>query len=156
MRRITFSGLVLAALLALPTAAWSHGGPPVVFTDVVKDAVQTFPDVNPCTGDPGTNTVTFNGVFHVTQFADGHYHITGTQTGTAEFDTTDPALPDYSARFTLWFGENGNPNGFNGTFTFQVKATGTDGSTLRFHQTSHITIVGSDVIVQFDKMVGCG
>ena len=59
-------------------------------------------------------TTTANGVFHITQFPDGHYHLTGTQTGTFEFDTDDPALPDFSGRFTVWFGENGNPNGFNG------------------------------------------
>jgi hypothetical protein len=152
MHKFTFSGLVVAALLALPTAAWAHGGPPETFTDVVKDATVSFPDVNPCTGDPGFNTITYKGVFHVTQFADGHYHITGTQTGTSEFDTTDPALPDYSAHFTLWFGENSNANGFNGTFALGVKATGTDGSSLRFHQTAHITIVGSHVVAQFDKL----
>jgi hypothetical protein len=154
MRTLTFGALVVAALLALPATVLAHGGPPQTFTDTVKQT-DIVPSVNPCTGDPGTLTVTFNGVFHVTQFDDGHYHVTGTQTGTFVFDTADPTKPDFSGHVTLWFGENGNPNGFNGTFTFQVKATGSDGSTIRFHQTSHITIVGSDVVVQFDKM-SCG
>lgn len=154
MRTLTFGALVVAALLALPAAVLAHGGPPVTFTDTVQQT-DIVPSVNDCTGDPGTLTVTYNGVFHVTQFADGHYHVTGTQTGTVEFDTADPTKPDFSGRVTVWFGENGNVNGFNGTFTLNGRATGTDGSTLQIHQTSHITIVGSDVIVQFDKL-SCG
>jgi hypothetical protein len=154
MRKLTAGALVLGVLLALPAAALAHEGPPTTFTDTVKQT-DTFPSANPCTGDLGTLTITYNGVFHVTEFADGHYHVTGTQTGTFDFDTADPTKPDYSGRVTVWFGENGNVNGFNGTFTLNGRATGTDGSTLRFHQTSHITIVGSDVVVQFDKL-GCG
>jgi hypothetical protein len=36
-----------------------------------------------------------------------------------------------------------------------VRGTGIDGSSLRFHQTTHLTIVGSDVVVTFDK-TSCG
>jgi hypothetical protein len=152
MRKLIFSCLVVAALLAVPTAGWAHGGPAQTSTEVVKDASQTFPSDNPCTGGaPGFVTITYNGVFHMTQFPDAHYHLTGTATGTFVFDTTDPALPDYSGRFTQWFGENSNPNGFNATFTFRVKGAGTDGSSIRFHEVAHVTIVGSDVVVQFDK-----
>jgi hypothetical protein len=154
MRKLRISGLIVA-LLALPTPALAHGGPPNTFTDVMKDFTQTIPFGNPCTGDPGVVTIKINGVFHVTEFADLHVHVSGTSTGTFVFDTTDPSLPDYSGRFTQSFAENGNPNGFNASSTFRVRGTGTDGSSLRFHQTTHLTIVGSDVVVTFDK-TSCG
>jgi hypothetical protein len=154
MGKLTFGPLILITLLALPVAVLAHDGPPQTFTDTVKQT-DTAPSSNPCTGDPGTLSVTYNGVFHVTQFADGHYHLTGTQTGAVEFDTTDPTKPDYAGHLTLWFGENGNPNGFNATFTLNGQATGTDGSIVRFHQTAHVTIVGTEVIVQFDTL-SCG
>lgn len=156
MRKRTLIGLVVAAMLALPTAVSAHGGSPETSTDVFKDVTESFADINPCAGNaPGTVTLTYNGVIHVTQFPDGHHHVTGTFTGTFVFDTTDPALPDYSGRFTQWFGENLNPDGFNATFTFRVKGAGTDGSSLRFNAVAHITIVGSDVIVEFEKL-RCG
>jgi hypothetical protein len=155
MRKLAIAGLLAAGAVGLAGPAWGHGGPPETFTDVVKDATETFPEVNPCTGDPGEVTLTYNGVFHVTVFADGHFHVTGTSTGTFAFDTADPALPDYSGRFTTWFGANGNPNSENGTETFRLRGTGTDGSTLKFNSTAHLTVVGSDVIVEFDKF-RCG
>jgi hypothetical protein len=51
-----------------------------------------------------------------------------------------------------WFGENSNQKTFNGTFTFTVIATGSDGSTLKFHETAHITVNANDeVTVEFDR-----
>jgi hypothetical protein len=38
------------------------------------------------------------------------------------------------------------------TFTFSVNGKGTDGSKLHFHETAHITVVGTDVVVEFDKI----
>jgi hypothetical protein len=139
--RITLRGavtsLALAALLVLPAAQAVAQAQTV--TIKFKNTTETFPDVNPCTGDPGTLTLTYNGVLHMTQDATGGTHTTGTLTGTFSFDATDPALPDYSGRFTQWFGDNNNSNIDVATFTISVRGTGTDGSRLLFHGVAHIT-----------------
>ena len=97
-------------------------------------------------------TFTFNGVFHVTEFADGHYHVNGNQTGTFTFDPDNPAMPEASGRFTTRFSESSNPGTFTATDTFSVVGRTADGSRLRFNVTNHITIVGEHVVVSFDKV----
>jgi hypothetical protein len=108
-------------------------------TVTFKNVTESFPDVNPCTGDPAVVTITYNGVLHISEDATGGFHITGTLTGTFFLDVDDPALPDYSGRFTQWFGGNHNSNVANETFTFSARGTGTDGSRLRFNFVAHIT-----------------
>ena len=121
----------------------------------VIDMTETIPFEGPCGGGAGMVTITYNSVFHVTQFDDGRYHVTGTQTGTFSFAPTDPALPNSSGSFTTWFGENGNSRTFNATSTFSVRGRTDDGEHVRFNVTTHITVAGSDVVVQFEK-VSCG
>jgi hypothetical protein len=152
-RRLVF----LATVGLLAFASTAVGAPPVVNeTDHEKQATDTFLDVNPCTGDAAQITITYNSVFHITQFANGTEHVTGTMTGTALIDTVDPALPDFSGHFTQWFGGNGNTKSANGTFTFTVNAKGTDGSRLRFHETAHFSVnANGDLTVEFDKIT-CG
>ena len=57
-------------------------------------------------------------------------HGTFTQTGTfVAVPLNDPSLPSYTGRVTIWGGFNANGTTVNGTFTFNVRATGSDGST---------------------------
>jgi hypothetical protein len=155
MRRAVSIGIAAMLLLVLSGQVAAHGGPVNTFTDVIKDASETFPEVEPCSGEAGIVTITYNGVFHVTEHPDGHYHVTGTTTGTFVFDITDPTEPDLSGHFATWFGETSNPQTFVATVTFNARAVTTDGTRLSFHQTFHVTHVGSEVIVEFDKL-RCG
>ena len=125
------------------------------FTQTFKNVTETFTDVNPCTGDPGTLTITYNGVVHVTIANNGSFHTTGTFTGDFVFDTTDPTKPDYTGHFTNWFGDNDNSRSEADTVTFTVHGTGSDGSTIRFHETAHFSVSASGVVISFDKM-SCG
>jgi hypothetical protein len=43
-------------------------------TETVHGVTESFPTVNPCTGDPGIVTVTYNGVFHTSIDATGGTH----------------------------------------------------------------------------------
>jgi hypothetical protein len=80
------------------------------------------------------------------------YHITGTFTGTVTVVPQDPSLPTFTGHFATWFGENSNQKTFNDTDTFTVILTGSDGSTLKFHETAHITVnANGEVTVEFDK-----
>ena len=85
-------------------------------------------------GPPYTVTTTSNLVEHATIFADGREHVTFTQTGTAVgVPLDDPSLPTYTAKFTVWGGFNANGQTVNGTFTFNVRGTLSDGSTFSNH-----------------------
>lgn len=138
MRRTAVIGLAAALLLSVAAPAVA-GGPAQTFTQTFKDVTESFPEGNPCTGDPGIVTITYNGVIHITELASGEFHITGTFTGTFTFVHDDPTLPTYTGRFTQWFGENHNRNEAVATFTFRARGTGSDGSTLNFHAVAHIT-----------------
>lgn len=154
MKRMLLLAVTVATLAFTASAA---GGPPVVnVTDVTKNGTDTFVDVNPCTGDPAVITIRFNAIFHITIFANGTVHVTETTTGTFLLDTIDPTKPDFSGHFTQWDGFNGNNRNATGTFTFTINGKGTDGSTLRFHETAHFTVnANGEVTVEFDKPT-CG
>ena len=154
MKRLILA-LGVVALLTFAAGASAHGGKPTTFTEHMHKVAETSSDMNPCTGDPGTVTIVQNGVFHITEFADGHVHVTGTGTGTFTFDTTDPSKPDFTGRFTQWFGAHSNPNVDNSTSTFTVHGRGTDGSRLQFHETAHFLVVDGELQVEFDK-IRCG
>jgi hypothetical protein len=134
--RQAFAVLGLAALLALPAApAFAQAR---TFT-TTSTGTHTDPASNPCTGDLGTFTITYTGVFHITQNAAGGTRTNGTLTGTFVFDTTNPAGADYTGRFTETFGDNSNSNSQLATSTFRIRGTGTDGSTVQFHTAAHLT-----------------
>ena len=121
------------------------GGPayaaPTTETHTAKGVVETFVDVVPTCEGGGplyTITTTANSIEHVTAFDDGRSHETFTQTGT--FTATpleDPALPSYAGKFTVWGGFNANGSTVNGTFTFSVRGTGSDGSTFSNQSVNH-------------------
>src|SRR5262249_40920493 len=111
------------------------------FTQTLHDVTQTLPDVNPCTGDLGTITLTFNSVYHVTVDTDtGTGHETETTTGDFVFVPNDPALPTLTGHFTSWDGENRNIHNFTATETDSFHATGSDGSRLQGYLLAHITV----------------
>ena len=141
--RQAFALLGLAVLLLVLPASPAFAQA-MTFT-TTSTGTHTDPASNPCTGDPGTFTITYTGVFHITQNAAGGIRTTGTLTGTFVFDTTDPARPDYTGRFTQTFGDNSNPNNELATSTFRVSGTGTDGSTVDLLMVAHITAETIDV-----------
>lgn len=160
MRRLIV--LASATLVGLAMLGGVAQAKPVTLTDHEHHAVDTFTDFFPCIGNGqelATITTVENGVIHITAAgldADGNpippYHITGTFTGTFTADPQDPSLPTFTGHFTSWFGENSNQKTFNGTSTFTIIATGSDGSRLRFHDTFHVTVnANGEVTVEFDK-----
>ena len=141
MVRRLLVGLVAAGLLLVGAPAFAQ--PPVTETTVQKNLVETFVDVVPNSnceeeGPLYTITTTSNLVEHTTTFDDGRIHETFTQTGTfVAVPLEDPSLPSYTGKFTTWGGFNANGATVNGTFTFNLHATGSDGSTINTHQVDH-------------------
>jgi hypothetical protein len=151
MVRRLLVGLVAAGLLLVGAPAFAQ--PPVTTTTVQKNLVETFVDVVPSCEGGGplyTITTTSNLVEHETVFDDGRVHATFTQTGTfVAVPLEDPSLPSYTGKFTVWGGFNQNGNTVNGTFTFNVRGTGSDGSTFNNHQNGHFNVRSDGTVNEF-------
>ena len=142
IRRSVFG--LLAASLILLIAAPALAGPPVTTTSHQKNLVETFIDVIPTCEEGGplyTITTTSNLVEHETVFADGRVHATFTQTGTfTAVPLEDPSLPSFTGKFTQWGGFNQSGKTVNGTFTFSLHGTGSDGSTISINLSQHFNV----------------
>ena len=140
LRRLAL-GLLAVGLLSVAAPAFAQ--PPTTVTTHEKGLVETFVDVvptDPCTGEGPlyTITTTTNLVMHETIFDDGRVHATFTQTGTfVAVPLEDPSLPTITGHVTIWGGFNQNGKTVNGTFTFNLRGTGSDGSIVSAHNTDH-------------------
>jgi hypothetical protein len=150
MRRLTL--VLLTAFLVL-LAGPAYAGPPTTTTNTAKGVVETFVDVVPTCEGGGplyTITTTSNLIEHETVFQDGQLHATFTQTGTfSAVPLNDPSLPSYTGKFTTWGGFNQNASTVNGTFTFTVRGTGSDGSTFSNHNVDHFNVVPDGTAYEF-------
>jgi hypothetical protein len=135
---------LIAAVGLLLTAAPALADPPTTTTTHEKGLVETFVDVVPSCEGGGplyTITTTTNLVQHETVFADGRVHATFTQTGTfSAVPLDDPSLPSFTGHFTVWGGFNQNGTTVNGTFTFNIRGVGSDGSTFTNHNVDHFNV----------------
>ncbi len=147
-RALTFV-VVVGVMLFPASSALAEGA--ITFTETFHNVTESFPDVNPCTGDPGTVTITYNGVVHFTQLPNGTSHFTVTQTGDVVFVPDDPSLPTSTGHGTTRFGLNSNNKNAAGTATFTVHLTGSDGSKQTFHLTEHFSVSASGVVNTFSK-----
>jgi hypothetical protein len=138
LRRLAF-GLLAAGLLSIAAPAFAQ--PPTTTTTHGHGLVDTFVDVIPMCEEGGplyTITTTSNFVEHDTTFDDGRVHGTFTQTGKfSAAPLNDPSLPSYTGRFTTWDGFNQNGMTVEGSFTFNLSGTGSDGSMLSLNQSGH-------------------
>jgi hypothetical protein len=152
--------LAVAGLLLFPaSSAFAAGAGAVSVTQTFHNATQSFPTPNPCTGDPGLVTLTYNGVAHATFLTSGVGAGTGWETFTATgdfvFTPFDPTKPTFTGHFMAWDGENFNLKNFAATSTFVLHGTGSDGSTLTFHDVAHFSVSASGITLSFDKPT-CG
>jgi hypothetical protein len=142
----------LTALLVL-VAGPAYADPPTTETNTAKGLVETFVDVVPSCEGGGplyTITTTSNLVEHETVFDDGRVHATFTQTGTfSAVPLNDPTLPSYIGKFTVWGGFNANGTTVNGTFTFNARGTGSDGSTFSNSSVDHFNVRPDGSVQEF-------
>jgi hypothetical protein len=145
--------LPLTAFLFLFLAVGPAYAGPTTETNTQKDLVETFVDVVPTCEGGGplyTITTTSNLVEHETAFDDGRVHATFTQTGTfTAVPLEDPSLPSYTGKFTVWGGFNQNGSTVNGTFTFNVRGTGSDGSTFSNSNVDHFNVRPDGTVNEF-------
>jgi hypothetical protein len=138
LRRFALGLLAVGVLSILAAPAFAQ--PPTTETTHQKGLVETFVDVIPTCEEDGplyTITTTSNLVMHETIFDDGRVHATFTQTGKFVAVPLNPSLPSFTGRFTQWGGFNQNGETVNGTFTFSLRGTGSDGSTVTLNLVEH-------------------
>jgi hypothetical protein len=146
MRKVVAISVITVALLVLG-AAPAAADPATTSTVIVKDQVQTFPDIDPCTGAPVTVTTTSNGVIHTTT-KDGTLHVTFTQAGTFTFVG---AGVTGTGHFAIWGGFNANAGGsVAGTFTFNVSGE-RNGSRFTAHAVDHMNATPTGMENFFSK-----
>jgi hypothetical protein len=157
----TKTKLCLAALVSIPTlalgasSAVAGGNGATTFTDNQHGVIDVFASPNPCTGDPGTVSAVENQIFHGTINKTGSW-FTGTVEGQFTFTPTDPSKVSYTGHFATWFGDENNLHNGVQHSTFNVNATGTDGSHLQFHDNAQATLnANGTVTVSFDH-ASCG
>jgi len=146
--------MCLAALLALSGTAAAANHQTVTQTQLMHGSWVESGDTNPCTGDTIDVNATGNGVNHVTYFVeDGQpTEFWGTFTEAFSFSFTDQGVT-YTGRATVWGGFNQNEKNATNTFTFSIRGTGSDGSTVTGHETMHFGLdANGQVTATFDKM----
>ncbi|MGQ0796737.1 MAG: hypothetical protein ACT4OI_02560 [Methanobacteriota archaeon] len=149
--RMRVGGLIFVCVVALLMPAMFAAparGQAVTLTVTFHNEPFAFPAVLPCLGLDGFVSGLQTGVIHVSLSAKGTANVQFTGTGTFTFAADGFSV---SGRFTMWFG--GQVNVVNGEFTatFLINGVASDGSVFRFFAVAHITIVGADVIVAFEK-----
>lgn len=146
LKKQTIAAIALAIGLAIPVAIAQAE------TETEHKVTESFAAVNPCTGEPGILTITYNSVSHENTDAAGGEHETDTTTGTFTFAQDNGVT--FAGHFTMWDGENGRPGGAEvETFTFSGHAKGDNVSTLRFNANGHETINPDGTVTsEFDRL----
>jgi hypothetical protein len=157
LRRTTLLLSMLVLVLVSASVAMAGGNGAQTFTQVDKNVVQVMTEnANPCTGDLGTLTLTYNDVFHGTSLPNGTSWFTGTLTGTLSFVPDDSTKPSYTGHFANWFGDENNlKNGVEHS-TMNVNATGSDGSHLVFHENDQAATNANGLITVSFQHAFCG
>lgn len=146
-----------SAMLGTAGAASASSGHTVSYTDNFH-GLQPFDQVNPCTGDEITGSEASNLVMHLTYFPASD-ESWGTFTEEDKFTALDASTGvAYSGHDTAWGNDNVNRQNANDTFTFSVRATGSDGSVITSHEAAHLTqLPDGNISVSFDKVsLTCG
>jgi hypothetical protein len=155
----TSFAVIVAALIAVGSAVAATGGTGHTVTQTENfHGVQTTTDTNPCTGNAIDLTQTSNIVQHVTFFPAGD-EMWGTFTEEDKVTGVDEGTGVvYTGHSTFWGNFNVNERNANDTSTGSIHVTGSDGSTISYHEVMHETLNANGVLaVSFDRpSLTCG
>lgn len=158
--RLALSALAATALvvLAIATSAAAAGGSHTQSMTQNFHGTQTTTDLNPCNGDTVDLNLVSNTVFHITYFPASDEEWS-TYTEEDKFTASDEGTGVvYTGHSTFWGNFNMNRQNSNSTFTSTIRGTGSDGSTILYHEVGHFTMLPSgQIAVSFDKpSLTCG
>jgi hypothetical protein len=157
--RLGVGFVLLSAITAAPAVAAPGGTGHTVTETTITKSTNAITDVNPC--DPSHVILGQSQdiiVEHVTYFPAGD-EVWATFTDSAWFTVTDQVTGvTYTGHATFWGNFNLNERNSNTTFTATIIGKGSDGTTLRAHDTAHFTLNANGIVtVEFDKFSAtCG
>jgi hypothetical protein len=137
----------LVALLSVPAVVLLQAGTAwaaknvETFTETRHNVTDGFVDHDPCLGFAITS-ITFNAVFHVTEFIsgpnEGTYHDTITLTGTFEIDSIEDGVPTYTGRFATRAASRQNRQSAGYHITFTSVGSAPDDTRIRSQFVAHL------------------
>ncbi len=152
--RLVVAALTATALaaLAIAASAAAAGGSHTQSMTQNFHGTQTTTDLNPCNGDTVDLNLDSNTVFHITYFP-GSDEEWSTFTEEDKFTASDEGTGVvYTGHSTFWGNFNMNRQNSNSTFTSTIRGTGSDGSTILYHEVGHFTMLpNGQIAVSFDK-----
>ena len=139
MLKFTRAALVGLVLAGAGTGAATASAD--VDRQVIVDDVEVEHSLNTCSGVEGTFTRTFNGAIQTVSRPDGSSLFRGRiRADDATFVPDDPSQPTYTGRETVQVSSvTSNATGVM-TFVLHFWASGTDGSSVMFEETEHMTL----------------
>ncbi len=147
--------VIVLASLAAPVRAQAE-----TIRMTFQDEVFEFADAfNFCTGGTGSVTWSANGVMLLVTSAAGttNFQFTGTGPFVYTPGADDPSGLSITGVLTQWAGGQTNLNNGEFTATFDGVGTASDGSRFLVAGVVHSTVVGSDIVVEFENVVvRCG
>jgi hypothetical protein len=153
----TLAGVATIAVV-LAAGASAAGGNHTQTSTQTFHGFNTSTATNPCNGDTIDLSQSSNIVSHVTFFPAGD-EAWGTFTEEDKVVGTDEGTGVvYSGHSTFWGNFNLNNQNSNSTFTGSVHVTGSDGSSISYHEVGHMTMLpDGSISVSFDKpSITCG
>ena len=151
--------VALAAMVVAGAAFAAPGGTGHTVTQTDNfHGVNQSTGINPCTGNIVDLNQTSNIVSHVTFFPGGD-EMWGTFTEEDKVVATDEGTGVvYTGHSTNWGNFNVNRQNANDTFTSSIHVSGSDGSSISYHEVGHEAWnANGDLTVQFDKpSLTCG
>jgi hypothetical protein len=124
---------------------------------------ESFPSVNPCTGDTGTIDIAISHqVYHINVNGAGDAWDSGTQSGTVSWTPDDASAPSGAGSMASWFGDSFNAQNMEQSFTFHASIHLSNGQTISMGEVGHVTFAAGSSsapvpVVAFDKpTVNCG
>jgi hypothetical protein len=149
---------IAVAALAIAATAAAAGGTHTQSMTQNFHGTQTTTDLNPCNGDTVDINQDSNIVFHITYFPASDEEWS-TFTEEDKFTASDEGTGVlYTGHSTFWGNFNTNRQNSNSTFTSTIRGTGSDGSTILYHEVGHDTMLpDGQIAVSFDKpTLTCG
>jgi hypothetical protein len=151
---LKFTRGALVALVLAGAGAGAATASADVARQVIVDDVEVEHSLNTCSGVEGTFTRTFNGAIQTVSRPDGSTLFRGRiRADDATFVPDDPSEPTYTGRETVQVSSVTSNASDVVTFVLHFWASGTDGSSVMFEETEHMTLNDSGEALEFEKPV---
>jgi hypothetical protein len=150
--RVLLGAATASALLVVAAGSADAQGADVTATPLVG-ATDTIVFVNPCTGETGTSTITFTGVFHQVVRPTGTFMAVNNVAGDFVFVPDNPASQVITGHFASVAPGAGGSDDVLGT-VLHAEGLASDGTKVSLHFITHHTENGLGLtVVDFAK--GC-